>query len=239
MEGVYISFHNLVKRRIEKFRNLYLFGEDSIRYDFLCALSQEFDLESSDILLEYAFPKTLYFQKTKDDKKEKRGRKDHKPELDLRVDSKGKLKQGLLAEFSFFKGAERAQTQDRSGRHGKLMNDIFRLALLKSQEKPEPEKPNINFLHYKCLLVCVSDAEMIQFGKKRKKTISIQKEYELTEEFLSKLSKTANDAIIKHIKEKSLELGITPMAKLIFHRQEEPNNGLPEWCIWIWEVSFK
>lgn len=239
MKEFFNLFHHQVKHRFEKFGSLHMIGEDSIRYDFFYTLMKHYKLETSDIILEQAFPSSLDFQKPENNKEPKQGRRGFKPELDLRVDPLGELKQGLLAEFSFFKETQKASNQPRTTKHGKLMNDIFRLALLKSIKSTDADKKENDFSLHRCILVCVSDAEMINYNRKSKNGNSLQMEYELSEKYLEESPLTTQNQIKNHFKTKAQNLGITPVAKQIFYRQEEAQDDLPVWCTWIWEVDYK
>ena len=241
MKDFYNSFHQQVKNRINKYQKLYYFGEDSIRYDFYHTAVDFFKLSPTDILLEQAIPETQFVPKKRDIVNLKQGRHTDKPEFDLRIDNNTRLKNGLIVEFAYFRKTEISQNQDKSGRHGKLLNEIHRLALLKQYRNLEKKKNYKDFSNYHCLLVCVTDDEMINygFGTRGRKSIPIQEEYELSQEYISKFPNTIQNNIDEMFTKKTTELNITPTAKKVFTQTEPGNETTPAWATWIWEVSYK
>ncbi len=241
MEGLYNAFHNQVKQRIIKYKLMYSFGEDSIRYDFYHTAITHFNLSATDLILEQAIPPSQFTPKKREIKVLKPGRYVDKPEFDLRIDATEHLKKGILVEFAYFRKTEISQNQDKTGRHGKLMNEIHRLALLKHFKNKEYKEIYKDFSEYLCLLVCVTDDEMINYGHnvRGKKPISIQNDYELTDDFLKKFPDTTKNSINKMFLQQIENYKIIPTAKRVFEKIEPSNDKTPKWATWIWEVDFK
>ena len=241
MEEFYNEFHKQVKQRIERYKNLYSFGEDSIRYDFYHTVLTYFKLSPTDLILEQAIPQSQFTPKDRDTKTFKQGRHIDKPEFDLRIDASNNLKYGLLVEFAYFRKTEISKNQPKPGRHGKLMNEIHRLALLKHFRNKENDEIYKDFSNYLCLLVCVTDYEMINYGHngRGKKPIPIQKEYELTNDFIMKFPDTAKKSINELFSQQVKNLNIIPTAKKVFEKVEPSNGTTPKWATWIWEVDYK
>ena len=241
MEDFYNTFHQQVKSRIEKYQKLYSFGEDSIRYDFYHSALNFFKLSPIDLILEQAIPDTQFTAKERDRDALKQGRHSDKPEFDLRIDNNTNLENGLIVEFAYFRKTEISLNQDKTGRHGKLLNEIHRLALLKHFQNKENKTIYKDFSNHLCLLVCVTDNEMINYGHniRGRKPIPIQKDYELTEEYISNFPDTVRNSINEMFSQKVRELNIIPTANRIFSKVENGNNTTPKWATWIWEVNFK
>jgi len=239
MQDFYLDFHKQVQQRIYKYKKLYSFGEDSIRYDFYHTAITYFHLSPTDLILEQAIPSSQFTQKKRDETIPKQGRHADKPEFDLRIDASEHLKKGIIVEFAYFRETEISNNQAKTKNHGKLLNDIFRLALLKHFRNDANESIYKDFSDYLCLLVCVTDNEMINYGTNSKGTIPIQKEYELTHNFITKLPKTAQECINEMFLRKVKEFNIFPTAKRVFEKDEPATRESPKWTTWIWEVEFK
>lgn len=227
MEKVIKEFEQILNDRINHFKNFNAFGEDSIRYDFFHAVMKMYDLKPFQLQLEYPIPNSQFEKKEKKEDSG-RGRHDFKPEVDLLIDPSGNFKNGLICEFAYFRKPEKAKNQDKTGKHGKILNEIFRLSLMKNHPK---------FKEYKCLLICVTDEEMINYAKEGTRgatPIKIQEEYKLNQDFLGKLKNTAIDKIDLKFKSKIDELNIIPTAKRIYNIKSDSGN----WAIWIWEINF-
>ena len=241
MEEFYNQFHEQVKERINAFGKMYHFGEDSIRYDFYHTAIKYFNLSPSNLILEQAIPPSQFQQKDRDFGKLKQGRHSDKPEFDLRIDQCNHLNQGVIVEFAYFRSTEISMNQDKTGRHGKLMNEIFRLALLKNYTNVNGDLLYNDFSKYKCLLVCVTDSEMINYGNnvRGRQSIPIQEKYRLDDSFISKFPQTARNAIKDIFYNKTKELNIIPIATRVFEKYETPSNETSsKWGIWIWEIDF-
>ncbi len=239
MQNFYILFHNQVKNRVNRHNTFTAFGEDSIRYDFYHTAIRYFKLNPIDLIIEQPLPTVQFDQKDRDGNILKQGRHHDKPEFDLRIDPKNKLDKGLIVEFAFFRKTKISKNQDKPGRHGKLMNDIHRLALLKHYKNIENDPTYTDFSKYLCLLVCITDEEMINYGHNRKGTIPIQPEYNLTKNYLDRFPKSVNIKIEKRFADKVNDLRIIPIAKEIFKKTEKVNYRIPGWCTWIWEINYK
>ncbi|MBC8266303.1 MAG: hypothetical protein H8E84_04995 [Flavobacteriales bacterium] len=232
------NFNKLVEKRLEYHQyDFTAFGEDSIRYDFFYAIMNEFKKKPHEIILEQTIPEALYNQTPRGENLG-RGRHTDSPEYDMRVDIKNN--QGFLIEFAYFRTPKNA-TQDRSSKHGKLLNDIYRLALLKSFTNPDGNTQYKNFNKYKCLFICVTDNEMIEYGhnKRGRKTLPIQDEYHnISDEFLALLSKTTNDVIQERFRTKVSDLNLEINAKRMFSVMNNEDDKSKRWATWAWEVSL-
>jgi hypothetical protein len=206
------DFEKLLISRIDYFQNFKNFGEDSIRYDFFASLMKVFKLKPHEIFLEQAIPSSQFINKTKT-VDQGRGRHDYKPEVDLIVFPSEFLKTGLVCEFAFFRKTEKSENQDKTGRHGKLLNEIFRLSLMKHHESFNA------FNHY---LICITDDEMMNYGKEGTRgatPISISDNYFLDDNYINQLKQTAKSKIDSKFHNKTKELNITPIAKRIYKKE--------------------
>lgn len=235
MDDFYILFHNQVKTRINKYKKLNYFGEDSIRYDFYQTVVTYFHLSPTDLILEQAIPPSQFTPKKRDGAISKQGRHTDKPEFDLRIDACKHLKKGIIVEFAYFRETEKSNNQAKTKNHGKLLNDIFRLALLKHFRNDKNESIYKDFSDYLCLLVCVTDDEMINYGHnvRGKKPISIQNDYELTYNFLNKFPNTAKKSIDEMFSQQIENFKIIPTAKRVFEQIELATIDTPKWATWI------
>lgn len=241
MEQLITNFHRQVKERIDKHKKLYSFGEDSIRYDFYHTAQHLFGLSPTDIILEQPLPSTQFTPKERDLAALRQGRHIDKPEFDLRIDPTQQLNFGLLAEFAFFRKTEISDNQDKSARHGKLMNEIHRLALLKHYRNVEDNPVYKNFSNYKCLLLCITDFEMIDygFGTRGRKAIPVQDNYRLTTQYLNEFPSTITDCIDDKFSSKVKSLRIIPTANRIFNLIENATIDTPKWATWVWQIDFE
>ncbi len=240
MQKLFETFHKQVKNRIEKQNLFHAFGEDSIRYDFAFTASKEYDLKASDIILEQPLPSTQFIPEIKTSNSGQ-GRKNKKPEFDLRIDPTNKLKQGILAEFSYFRRTPISKNQACPKNHGKLLNDMFRLALLKAYTNTINNPIYSDFSTHKCLLICVTDDEMIDYGiGGRNNTVPILEEYEnIDTAFLNTLTKTTNKQLQPMFQDKLNQLNLIVNARTLFRKEEKATLNLAHWATWIWEVNFK
>ena len=149
------DFERLLIDRIDYFQNFINFGEDSIRYDLFASLINIFNLKPHEILLEQAIPPTQFVNKEKASN-QGRGRHEYKPEVDLIVFPTQYLKTGIVCEFAFFRKTEKSENQDKTGKHGKLLNEIYRLSLMKN---------HLDYKNFNHFLICITDNEMMNYGK--------------------------------------------------------------------------
>jgi hypothetical protein len=232
MNALFELYATYLKRRIHFVTSFTAFGEDSIRYDFYAALLRLYNLEPHQLYLEQPIPRSQFVPQQRMQIRGS-GRHEDKPEFDLRVDPiAGVLEPGLIVEFGYFRTPEIASNQDKSGKHGKLLNELFRLALLKNYNQ---------FSSYRCLFICVTDSEMIKYGAQGvqgPQAIPIQNNYTLNEVFLNSLNDTARNKIQDKFYLKSLELGIIPTAKRILLMDNPANQFVGQWQLWVWDVNY-
>jgi len=232
MNTLFNLYQSFLSSRIQTLGSFTEFGEDSIRYDFYTSLMKVYKLEPHQMLLEQPIPKSQ-FEQSKREIIKGRGRKEDKPEYDLRVNAGGELKQGLITEFGYFRNPEIASNQDKPGKHGKLLNEIFRLALLKNYQP---------YSNYRCLFICVTDSEMIKYGThgvRGPKAIPIQEDYFLNDTFLNTLTDTARNKIEDRFYNKAKELNIIPTATRVININNPASPKIDQWQIWAWEVNYK
>ncbi|PVW11876.1 hypothetical protein [Marixanthomonas spongiae] len=227
MYELFNLFHNKVLQRINRYQKLYYFGEDSIRYDFYQSALICYNLNTTDLILEQNIPNTQF-----------EGNPNERPEYDLRIDPNEYLKNGILGEFAFFRLTENNRNLPRPKLHGKLLNDIFRLSLLKHYNNAENNPIYANFNDYKCFMICVTDDEMINYGQGNN-VIQIQEEYDLNNDFINQLSTTCSSQIQTRFLNKANNLNIIPTARKVFEQIEPENANTPLWCTWIWEVDYR
>lgn len=231
MNELFELYQTFLSARLLAHGSFTSFGEDSVRYDFYIALMRHYGLDPHQIILEQPIPPSQFEQRLREGVRG-RGRHEDKPEFDLRVDPNGQLDQGLIIEFGYFRAPEFASNQDKPGKHGKLLNELFRLALLK----------NFPLYHnYKCLFVCVTDSEMINYGARGvqgPQALPIQDNYILDDTFLNRLSDTSRSKIQERFYNKSRELNIVPSAQRVIMINNPANHLIGQWQIWAWEVSY-
>jgi hypothetical protein len=239
MNLLFNLYFDLLNTRIENSRNFTSFGEDSIRYDFYYALMEQYDLLPHQIILEQAIPPCQFVPRERDLEQLRQGRHIDKPEFDLRVDPNGALTNGILCEFAYFRSPD-IGSLDVTGAYGKLLNEMHRLALLKNFQNNPPIADYVNFREYKCLLICVTDSVMLNYGsgtRGRRPAKLIQDSFRLDNEFLSPpLANGIINAIDTRFKEKSVQLNIIPTANRIYNRRD--NNENPNWAVWVWEINY-
>lgn len=214
------NYWSLLKQRIENFK-LSSFGEDTIRYDFCFSAIKTLGIEPFEVQLEVEIPGELFIHGSKPEKP-KQGRHERKPEMDLMVDN-------YVCEFAFFR--KQKSTQPATKNHGKLINDMIRLAMYKTLSDNTKS-------HY---MVCLTDSHMIKYGqpsegKRGPKATPIQEEYIIDKGFLRTLPRIA----MKPIQEqgfwgKAVELDIIPEAKRIYSKTATINDQ--EFALWVWEIS--
>jgi hypothetical protein len=237
MEKIFNRFFENVKKRLEHQKSFKKFGEDSIRYDFFNALQVECKIESYLFYLEHPFPETEFIR-TKPLKSEGQGRKDEKPEFDLRIDSTELLPTGIIAEFGFFRKPNFGKV-DVSGSFGKILNESSRLCLLKNFK---------DYKEHKALLIIVTDESMIYYGKTKNEgekkrgpqpKVIIEDEILVNQHLISSVGKTIENAIKPGFKSKLDEYAITPKATRIYSRIELDQISNTDWGVWIWEINPK
>lgn len=181
----------------------------------------------SDVLLEFPIPNGQFTATCRENNG--RGRNADKPKVDLAILPCPTFSGGLFIEFSYFRCTAIAETQDRSGRHGKLMNDMFRLTCLKKYPQ---------FQTARCLVICVTDSEMMEYGYgvRGRTTLPIQKNYRLTPQFIKAQCPTIRNAVDIRFLSKAAVLNITPLATRLF---TYTNRDIRPWAILVWEVKFE
>jgi hypothetical protein len=239
MDELFDLYQKHISARLNFHGSFTNFGEDSIRYDFYIALMKLFDLDPHQIILEQAIPESQFIQKKRNFSELKQGRHQDKPEFDLRVDSTVKLKNGILAEFAFFRNP-RIGKVDVSGAYGKLLNEMHRLALLKHYRNENKVEEYADFSEYKCLLICITDSVMLNYGngtRGKRPAHNILDEYYLDDQFISPpLANGIIDSIDQKFRKKTQELNIIPTAKRIYDVSIKHNDS--PWGIWVWEISY-
>lgn len=233
MKELFTKYDQLLEARVRHNKGFNGFGEDSVRYDFYFALQGLFNLAPHELMLEQEIPNTQYVAKTPKPVKTGQGRKKEKPEVDLIVHPTESFPKGLVAEFAYFRTPPIAANSAKPANHGKLIEDIFRLAMMKE---------HVDFKDYSHLMICLTDVEMIDYGMpgtRGSHAVKIQENYRLTEEFLSSLSSTTNKVINKQgFRKKANYKRIVPRANRIVSFEHPRSSKISKWALWIWEVDF-
>jgi hypothetical protein len=229
MEKIFDQFFDNVSKRLDYQKDFTKFGEDSVRYDFFHAIQTVCQMDPHFFYLEHPFPETEFVRKKKI-KKTGRGRKDEKPEFDLRIDARELLKKGIVAEFGFFRKPEIGKV-DVTGNMGKLLNESSRLSLLKNYK---------DYLNHKALLIIVTDLAMINYGgntRGRKPGVLITDEMLFDDILISKFNNTIKNKLKIGFKKKMDEYNFSPKAKRIFNKEYvDEKTKKTKWAIWIWEI---
>jgi hypothetical protein len=239
MNELFELYQTYLAARLQAHGAFNSFGEDSIRYDFYIALMRLYGLEPHQIILEQAIPDTQFFQRERNMAELRQGRHQDKPEFDLRVDPANAMENGVLAEFAFFR-EPRIGKVDVSGAYGKILNEIHRLALLKHYRNIQNLEEYVDFSRYKCLLICVTDSVMLNYGngaRGRRPAYNVLDQYHLSNEFLSPpLADGIIGSIETRFRHKTQQLNIIPTAQRIYNRTNSLEN--PQWGVWVWEVNY-
>ena len=232
MQELFAKYYQLLKARIDYNNGFTNFGEDSVRYDFYFALQDQYSLAPHELMLEQEIPNTQYVQR-ENVGTPRGGRTTEKPEIDLMVHPTESLPAGLVVEFAYFRKPPIADNSAKTANHGKLMQDIFRLAMLKEHE---------SYSNYKHLMVCLMDSEMLEYGSpgtRGRSAIGIQEEYNLSTQFLERFPKTAIKPIDSvGFRKKSEEIHIVPRAERVFNAEHPETSGISKWALMVWDVGF-
>ena len=233
MDLIFDSYFNILKARID-LQTFQGFSEDSVRFDFCFSiLNSSNELSSTSFILEEPLPKGSYKPIIMaNDRLSGQGRHENKPEYDLRINPCSVLKNGLIAEFAFFRKGQISDIQALSQLHGKLINDIYRLALLK-HHKPYHEYP--------CYVICLTDGGMMNYGygSRGREAVPIQEEYDFRTFPLDTLPFTIRKSVNDMFTHRTKELSIVPIAKRVYSKTETINSIHGPWALWIWEVSYQ
>ena len=113
------------------------------------------------------------------------------------------------------------------------------MALLKQYDNQDSDTRYTDFANYKCLLICVTDEVMLNYGQgtRGKKPLLIQDEYILNNRNIELYPPNIKSKIQDKFRLKTNELNIIPNAKRIKNLQIQFLNR--PWGIWAWEVNFQ
>jgi len=238
MEELFNRFKNLIELRLNHHGSFDSFGEDSIRYDFYISLMELYNIPPHKIILEQAIPNSQFIQTIRNRELLAQGRHTDKPEFDLRVDANDYLENGLLVEFAYFRTPKIGKV-DTSGSHGKILNEIHRLSLLKQFRNIENDRNYNDFSNYKCLLICVTDHVMLNYGQgtRGRRPLLIQDEYYLNNTNIELYAPIIRNKIQKKFRDKIIQLNIVPTATRLIDLHIPFQNT--EWGIWAWEVNYQ
>jgi len=233
MDQVFDFYFNILKARIDS-QTFQGFSEDSVRFDFCFSiLSTSKELSNTNFILEEPMPKGTYKPVVSaKERLSRQGRHDNKPEYDLSINPCSIMQHGLIAEFSFFRKGAISDVQALSKLHGKLINDIYRISLLK-YHKPYREYP--------CYVICLTDSGMMNYGygSRGREAIPIQEEYDFRLFSIDTLPATIRNSINDMFTIRTKELSIVPTAKRVYTKVETVNSINEPWTLWIWEVGFE
>lgn len=212
-------FRELLTRRCEDVPLLNI-GEDSIRYDFFCALSQICQLNPWEVQLEYPINRQAFNLRNHPNSK-----RFEKPMLDLVVNTET---MNLCAEFGLFR-----QNSNDNGNINptektvKMMMDMIRLGL----------ESNFSIGRH-CYFICVADAKMLGHQLKSRILGRFPSSYHITIDTITqqRLKKTSN--FDERFVAKLMELHATINANLIFNEEIQANRIRIETRVLVWEVSL-
>ncbi len=220
LQHVFPEFNLLLSKRLDN-TPILMIGEDSIRFDFFCALSKKLQLESWELQLEYpAHADSFILRSTANSKRKE------KPQIDLIITNnkfKSAYEFGLSRRNSNPKG-----TVNKTGRTLKMINDFVRLGI------------NKHFTNLPSFFVCVADSFMLSHRMDSK----IYESFPASEYFVSATELSQLRASVKtgsffdeRFMKKAEELKLLINAKLIFTSSITATTLEHETKILTWEIN--
>jgi hypothetical protein len=218
MEEVFKKFNQLFTKRCDNY-SLLSFGEDSVRYDFFCALSSVLSLEPWEIRLESAANPMTFIPRNNENSKRK-----EKPMLDL-IFEKGDT--NICVEFALFRqNSNEDGTINKTERTVKMLNDMVRVAL-------ESE-----FSSRTGYFVCVADDKMLGHQLRNKMLGRFPSDYLITEKVITTQQQSKTCKFDLRFIDKFLELNKRVKSTLIFNEEIKAAkiNRKTKILIWIAEL---
>jgi|SRR6185437_9467686 len=142
LQPVYKKLNFLYSKRLDKIPFINM-GEDSLRYDFFCAISDRLNLKSWELQLEYPVCEETYIPRL--DPKSKRK---EKPQIDLVITNQ---RINAAFEFGLFRRNSNPNgTINKTGKTLKMINDFIRLGM------------HSYYTGHESFFICVADSFMLK-----------------------------------------------------------------------------
>lgn len=216
---VFEKFTELFKLRCDNYA-LLNFGEDSVRYDFFCAISEILKLEPWQIQLEYAMNNKSYTLRGNANSKRK-----EKPMLDLIVDYK---KTNICVEFGLFRqNSNEKGNINKTNRTIKMVNDMIRLSLESHYSKRD------------AYFVCVADEKMLNHQLRSKLLGKFPTNYLITTDTIHEIILLKSGGLDLRFITKFNSLKSIIKANLIYEAEINARKTVFQTKILIWEVILE
>lgn len=216
-EKVLEKYKQLLQLRLNEMPLLNL-GEDTIRYDFFCALAEVEKLQPHEIQIEY--PMNIQSFIIRNNTKSKRK---EKPQIDLVVE---KLGLNLSVEFALFRqNSNEEGTINKTARTVKMLNDMIRLGLDSYHTKR------------KGYFICVADDKMLGHQLQSKIISKFPSDYLITMNVVNKQKEMKTCAFDDRFIKKFEMMKCSFKAKLIYNENLEAEKITRETRILVWELT--
>jgi hypothetical protein len=196
------------------------FGEDSVRYDFFCALSSVYKLNPWDISLEYAFnPQAFNLRKNLNSKRKE------KPMLDLVLHNDSV---NMCAEFGMFRqNSNDNGTINQTEKTVKMLMDMVRVGLESFYSKRE------------AYFICVADDKMLKHQLRSKIIGPFPSSYTITMEILERQMQGKTSNFDMRFVDKFKLLNSRIVAKLIYDEEVEAEMISRQTKLLAWKVVLE
>ena len=217
-ETVVKKFIELFKLRCDNYR-LLNFGEDSVRYDFFCAIAEILKLQPWQIQLEYAMNSDAYTLRANKDSKRK-----EKPMLDLIIDT---AKINLCIEFALFRQNSNDDGDiNKTERTVKMVNDMIRLALESFYSKRE------------AYFICVADSKMLKHQLRSRVIGRFPSNYEIDAAKINTMSELKSGDFDERFVNKFKTLKSKIKSELICNQEIKAKKITLETRVLIWKITM-
>jgi hypothetical protein len=218
MKEVFSRFKYYASQRCDRIALLYL-GEDSIRYDFFCALAEIKNLNPWDIQLESAIDKRSFVPRNNII-----SNRAEKPQMDLVVETND-LK--LSVEFGLFRQNSNDKGNiDKTARTVKILNDMIRLGL------------DLFYTKRDSYFVCIADDKLLGHQLQSKIIGRFPSHYLITSNIINEQRKKKTSAFDDRFVKKFEELKLSIDAKLIFDEEIKAIQISRQTKILIWKIAL-
>lgn len=218
MKEIFKRFHELFTERCNNYQ-LVTFGEDSVRYDFFCAISQIMILEPWQIQLESSANSNAY--KPRQNAKAKRK---EKPMLDFILEDGFN---NICIEFALFRqNSNDAGTINKTARTVKMLNDMIRIGL------------ETKFSERTGYFVCVADDKMLGHQLRNKLLGQFPSNYIIDEKLVTQQMQTKTCQFDTRFIERFIELNATIKSTLVYCEQVTAQKIERLTKILVWEVQL-
>lgn len=219
IKKVFEEFFNLFSERCDD-TPLLLLGEDSIRYDFFCAITTICNLRPAQIQIEVPIHISSFVPRANQNSYRK-----EKPQMDLVVETENL---NISVEFAMFKqNSNEFGTVNSTSRTVKFMNDMIRLAI---------DSVHTNRKSY---FICVADDTFLGHQLKTKLIGRFPSHYLITPEIIDKQMETKTSKFDDRFLTVLKKLNRNIKADLIFERNVIANKIHRLTKILIWEVEMQ